>query len=213
MSRAHFYRPMQDNLGNIVAGGSVMLYDPSTGSPFAGEVFSDAAATNLLSLPWVSVNGIVDFYMDVPQYVTIGYTPVGGAEILFPVQAVMSPRYYVLTPTFTNLGVLATFTGDLPIYVEDDMFIEKIRASVGVTPEGSEVIVDIKVDGVSVFTDIAHLPTLNPGDTTVAVAPDLPVILSGQAFTMDIAQVGSTIPGSDLVVQIWAHQQTPHGTV
>jgi hypothetical protein len=213
MSRARFYRPAQDSLGNIIAGGSVRLYDAVSGSPFAGNAWADAAGTTLRTEPWIAPNGIIDFYLDQPQFITIGYTPVGGTEMMFPFQAVYAPGFYVFSPTFTNPGGLVPFTGTLPIYVKDDMFIEQIFASVGVSPVGSAIVVDVKVNGVSIFSSPASMPRINPGDTTATAFPDNPVILGNQRFTMDVVDVGSTTPGSDLVVQIWARQQAPDGVL
>ena len=213
MSRARFYRPVQDSLGNVIPGGSIRLYDASTGTPFMDSVWSDAAATTPLTVPWVASDGIINFYLDKPQFISIGYTPVGGAEIMFPFQAVYAPGFYVLTPTFTNPGGLVPFVGTLPIYMKDDMFIEQIFVSLGVSPVGSSVVVDIKVNGVSVFSSPATMPTIDPGETHVAVFPDSPVVLGSQRITMDVVDVGSTTPGSDLVVQIWARQQAPDGVL
>jgi hypothetical protein len=215
MARARFYRPALDSSGNVLNGGSVMVYDPITGFPIGDFLYADAAGTVVRSQPWTSPDGVIDFYLDRPKFVTIGYTPVGASEILFPYQAVYSPGFYVIVPIFTNLGSLSTFVGDLPIYVEDNMFIESVRVTAGGRPVGSNLVIDVKVDGVSIWTDTARRPAVTPGAGrgTVVTPPDLPVILSGSSFTMDIAQVGSTTPGSDLVVQIWARQQSPDGSV
>lgn len=212
MSRAHFSRPVQDNLGNILAGGSVMLYDPATGSPYGGTAWADINASVMLSPPWVSSNGIIDFFLDQPQFITVGYTPIGGTEILFPNVVVSSPGFYVVYLPYSFLGPIFVTPGDLGLYVEDNMIIQSIRASLGVVCAGSPTKIDILIDGVSVFTDTAHLPTLNPGDVTTVVTPDRPIMLSGQKMTMDVIAVGSSTSGSDLTVQVMLRQQSPDGS-
>lgn len=214
MSRAHFSRPVQDLEGNVIAGGSVMLYDPQSGVPYGGNVFSDIQASTPLTMPWVSDNGIIDFYLDTPQFISVGYTPAtpGAVEILFHNVAVSAPGYYIVYLPYTLQGLLSTSEGDLRLYVEDDMVIDTVRASVGTSPTGSPVVVDILRNGVdSVFTDISHAPTIAPGDNTSVVLPDNVVAAAGDFFTMSVLSVGSDTPGTGLTVQVKLHQQSPDG--
>jgi hypothetical protein len=117
--------------------------------------------------------------------------------------------------------------------------IASVSATVGTAPTGATIILDLKKDGVTVFTTQANRPTiaiaatetadattfrpdpasratLYPGDaspptpwtvqsgvsgTTPAVAA-IGAFVKGATFTLDIAQVGSTVAGSDLEVTV-----------
>ena len=215
MSRAHFSRPVQDTAGNIIAGGSVMLYDPATGVPYGGAVYSDVQASSPLSLPWVSANGIIDFYLDTPQLISVGYTPPtsGATEILFHNVVVDAPGFYIAYLPYSLLGALSVDTGTLRLYIEDNMVIDSVRASVGTQPVGANVVIDILHNGTtSIFSDPSVAPTITPGSNTSVVLPDsITSVTSGDYFTMSVLSVGSTTPGSDLTVQIKLHQQSPDG--
>lgn len=70
--RAHFYRPATDGAGNLLPNVQVTLYEAQTTTLLPATVYSnDVASPNVLSNPWVSSTGIVDFYLDVPQRVRI----------------------------------------------------------------------------------------------------------------------------------------------
>ena len=65
------------------------------------------------------------------------------------------------------------------------------------------MIVDVNKNGVTIFSNQANRPTIAAATTTDdANAIDLPNVAAGQYLTVDIDQVGSTTPGSDLSVTI-----------
>lgn len=68
---AHFYRPAQDNQGNILPNVQVTLYDPGTTNLITDTVWEDNAGTTSLPNPFISSNGIVDFYLLNPRRVDV----------------------------------------------------------------------------------------------------------------------------------------------
>lgn len=86
-----------------------------------------------------------------------------------------------------------------------------VRADVVTAPTGSEIEVDVKVGGVSIFTTTL---TIDAGETTSVTAAvpavllaDL-VIASNAIVTVDIVAVGATIEGAGLKVTIIGRQDT-----
>jgi hypothetical protein len=84
--------------------------------------------------------------------------------------------------------------------------ITAVRASVANAPTGSSIIVDVKKNGTTIFTNQANRPTIAASSTTSGKVTnmDITVLNDGEYLTVDIAQVGSTYAGSDLTVQIQA---------
>ena len=83
------------------------------------------------------------------------------------------------------------------------MEITKVKAQVLTAPTGADLIIDINVNGTSIYTTQANRPTIASGDTTVeADLPDSLSISENDMVTIDIDQVGSTIAGSNLAVVI-----------
>lgn len=78
--------------------------------------------------------------------------------------------------------------------------ITSVRASVGTSPVGASVIVDVKKNGSSIFS--SDKPTVPPGTYTDTATPTDNVITAGDFLTVDVLQVGSAIPGTDLTVQV-----------
>lgn len=84
--------------------------------------------------------------------------------------------------------------------------ILKIKATLHVAPTGAAAIVDVNKNGNTIFTNQANRPTIAAGTNGSSwMIPDLSTFdgVSGDYFTVDVDQVGSTIPGGDLVVAVW----------
>lgn len=104
---------------------------------------------------------------------------------------------------FAQTGVLSTGTGSFRYYVTKPYTRIEVDAWVAQAPTGAAVIVDVNKNGTSLFTTQANRPTIGVGAfTSTRTLPNTQVISAGQYLTVDVDQVGSTIPGSDLGVRI-----------
>jgi hypothetical protein len=82
-----------------------------------------------------------------------------------------------------------------------DTRIGKVRATVDTAPTGADIELDVLVGGVSVLTSPL---TIVAGQTTGTVVPPVGLWPAGDPVTVEITQIGSTVAGSDLTVQVWA---------
>jgi hypothetical protein len=80
--RAHYTRPVTDQQGNLLPNAQINLYDPATTNPITPVVYSTDTGSNVLSNPYVSSTGLIDFYLDVPARVRIGIVQ-GGLPMQF----------------------------------------------------------------------------------------------------------------------------------
>lgn len=83
-----------------------------------------------------------------------------------------------------------------------DRVITEVFLSVGTAPTGASLIVDVKVDGVSIFTG-GNEPAIADGATTgnsTTIAS--PTWALNSYLTWNVTQIGSTLSGADLVVHI-----------
>lgn len=110
------------------------------------------------------------------------------------------------TWAFSLPGELDTVTGSARIYNDTGVELElrSVRASVGTAPTGASILIDVNVGGTTIFTTQANRPTIAAaGHTSGAVTDmDVAVIADGDYITVDVDQVGSSVAGSDLVVQV-----------
>jgi hypothetical protein len=108
--------------------------------------------------------------------------------------------------TFTMPGTLTVEVGAARIYAEGQYLIASIRASVGGAPAGASVVVDLKVNGTSIlnFTGSDHRLVIPAGAFTSGRGDisAVPLLKDGDYLTVDVNQVGTTTPGSDLIVNI-----------
>lgn len=123
---------------------------------------------------------------------------------------------------FGGGGEVQTLDGaDAPRFYNDKpgrMGISRVRASVSSAPAGGPIVLDVKVDGVSIFDDPIEIAA---GQTTVLGIPrDFPYPLGyegtpydwekladwppGGIVTIEVLAVGSSEPGTNLTVQVWA---------
>lgn len=70
--RAHYYRPFTDNTGVLLPGVQVSLYVAGTNTLLSSTIYADGSTGTTLNNPFVSSNGIIDFYLDAPMRVDIG---------------------------------------------------------------------------------------------------------------------------------------------
>lgn len=98
-------------------------------------------------------------------------------------------------------------THRIPIMFEgtpQSINVKSIRAKVGTAPTGATLILDIHKNGTTIFTTQGNRPTIaiSAFDSGEVTDMDVITIAKGDYFTLDIDQIGSTIPGKDLVVSL-----------
>jgi len=114
-------------------------------------------------------------------------------------QGPAGPVYQLFTvPSLLNVG-----TGQSRFYIPQSLTITNIRASVGMSPSGSSIIVDVYKNGSTIFTTVGNRPTISVGSfLDNSSIPNSTSLVSGDYLTIGIVQVGSSVAGSDLTVQI-----------
>jgi hypothetical protein len=108
----------------------------------------------------------------------------------------------VESASFTYMGTLASYVGVGRWVFADPAQLLSVQASVNDAPTGSDVIIDVNKNGVSVFTDQADRPRIVAGSHSDVVEQGSVFFDAGDYATIDIDQVGSTNPGSTLVVVV-----------
>lgn len=107
---------------------------------------------------------------------------------------------------FSRAGTLTTSTGTFRIYNDTGatLDIRGVRANVGTAPTGAAIIVDINIDGTTIFSTQGNRPTISISGNTSGKVTNMntTTIADGSYFTVDCDQIGSTIAGADLTVQI-----------
>jgi hypothetical protein len=91
------------------------------------------------------------------------------------------------------------------------MTLTKVRLVADTAPTGANLIVDVHTGtgaGTTIFTTQANRPTIvATAKTGVSAAPDVTSIAEGDEFSVYIDQIGSTIAGSDLTIEVIGTQQ------
>lgn len=107
------------------------------------------------------------------------------------------------TVTFSKAGAQTVQTGTLRWYANRAITIVSVRASVGTQPTGASLIVDVNKNGTTIFTTQANRPTIAVStNTDLSGTPDVTTLAQGDYLTVDVDQIGSTVAGSDLTVEI-----------
>lgn len=127
----------------------------------------------------------------------------GSTDVTIPAPGANNIKMAV----FEVSGQLVIASGQLRIYntLGDDYVIEEVEIGVGTAPTGISIIVDIHKNGVTIFTNQLHRPIIAAGahqGTTVLIDDD--AWDEGDYLTMDIDQIGSIVPGSNLTVMVRA---------
>jgi hypothetical protein len=113
-----------------------------------------------------------------------------------------------LNAIWSKQGTLVVGTGVLRIYNDTGKTLTfvKVRISVGTAPTGATIIVDVNKNGTTIFTTQGGRPVIAiSGNTGTSTAMDVTTLADGDYLTVDIDQIGSTIAGSDLTIQVLAN--------
>ena len=114
---------------------------------------------------------------------------------------------------FTVEGNLTVAVGKLhiPNKTGVSLIITKVALQCDTAPTGDAVIVDIHKDtagvgSTTIFTNQAHRPQIAAGSLVgETILIDVPTWATGDSLSMDVDNIGSIIPGSDLAVVIVFH--------
>lgn len=70
--RAHFTRPVTDEMGDLLPNVQVTVFEPGTTTPISQVIYSSDTGNNILTNPFVSSTGVIDVYLDQPSRVRFG---------------------------------------------------------------------------------------------------------------------------------------------
>lgn len=103
---------------------------------------------------------------------------------------------------FARQGALTVSTGASPFRWPFAVVILGVSAVVGTAPTGANLIIDIKKNGTTIYSGTK--PTIVAGATATAseYVPTTTAVALGDVYKVDITQVGSTVAGSDLQLNI-----------
>jgi hypothetical protein len=81
--------------------------------------------------------------------------------------------------------------------------VDEVRIHVGTAPTGAAFIVDVNINGTTIFTSQGNRPSIAiSGTDATSGSPDTTKFAKDDRLSFDIDQVGSTIAGSDLTVMV-----------
>lgn len=105
---------------------------------------------------------------------------------------------------FTMQNDLEAVPGTTRVPIDGVAGIESVQAMVGTAPTGSSVIIDVNINGTTIFTEQANRPTIAAGDFTsgAVTVMNVTTLSPGDYLTVDVDQIGSGAPGRDLTVLV-----------
>lgn len=103
---------------------------------------------------------------------------------------------------FSRTGTLSVVAGAARFKFPFAATIINVTAAVNTAPTGADIILDVNLNGVTIFTTQANRPRILAGtfQETVDAVPDVTAAANDQYLTVDIDQVGSGVAGADLTV-------------
>jgi len=121
-------------------------------------------------------------------------------EELFEMMEILATRTIVIGVAGT---LTATDNASYEVPVPDPWVCERVYINVKTAPSGASLIVDVNLDGTTIFTTQGNRPTITAASTTGnSGKPDVVVFAKNQILSIDIDQIGSSVAGADLIVEI-----------
>lgn len=138
----------------------------------------------------------------IPPGVILGQTV---EELTATLQAYIDANTQIGIPFSDTRVTLTVGVGDMgyPNATGRAMSIVGVMAHAGISPTGASLILNVRNNGTSIFTNPAHRPTILTGTSNGAASViDHGAYAPGDVLTVDIDQVGSTAPGGHLTVNV-----------
>ena len=85
--RAHVRQVLQNPDGSVLTGASVRVLQDGSLTLISGTLWTTDSGSGSLTNPFTCTDGVVEFYLDTPQRVRLGFTPPGGSEQFATVDA------------------------------------------------------------------------------------------------------------------------------
>ena len=182
-----------NNLSNVLINspvdGETLTYDNATGK----WINSTGGVTTFLNL-----SDVPDTYTDQAGKAVIVKDDETGLEFINISGAGAASKVM----TFGVMGQLSVSTLEARLYSSFNGTISNIVTTVNTAPQGSSIILDISKNGSTIFTTSGY-PTITAGNNDdMSCVPDITTVSINDLFIASITQVGSTTPGSDLILQI-----------
>jgi len=164
-------------------------------------LYTDQNRSSTLAQPiQTDVNGNLSFYAE-PGVHSL---TIRGASVAIqvPVNPVDDLSLYPLV--FSVPGVQAVIAGSARLYLfEACTLAGAVLVSAGVAPTGQPIIVDVNYNGVTVYPTQGNRPQVAAGTNFGSGgAAGVTTFAAGGRLQVDVDQVGSGVPGSDLVVVV-----------
>jgi hypothetical protein len=81
--RVHCYRVIQNAAGDLQPGAVVRVLQPGTDTLVGDPLYPDNDTVTPMTNPFNSVDGTINFYLDLPQRIRLGVTQPGQNEVFF----------------------------------------------------------------------------------------------------------------------------------
>jgi hypothetical protein len=91
MTRAHLYRPVVDNQGNVLPNAIVRVLQPGTTTPISDTMYVDDTSGVTRSNPHTYADGVIDFYVEDAQRVRLGIKIGSGTEVFYEDVDILEP--------------------------------------------------------------------------------------------------------------------------
>lgn len=134
--------------------------------------------------------------------------PTTGARYRWDGTTLLNLAQPVVVRDFTIQGNAAVSTGKSRAPIHSSAVIASVRVMANTAPTGAALIFDVKKNGTSIYaTTPANRPQIAAGATSgTGGTPDTTALAAGDRLTVDVVQVGSTVPGADIVVSVQLQQ-------
>lgn len=92
MARAHVLRPITTETGDLLYGAQVLVRESAMSVPINQPIYAAATGTDTLPNPFVTSSAMLDFWLDVPQRISVLIQKDGHSDILVYLDAPPPPE-------------------------------------------------------------------------------------------------------------------------
>ena len=158
-------------------------------------------------MPTLTQNDCIVIYNDSGTHYLWGDWKVHGGLLILgslPLAALETPPYVKGQFVFTVTGELVVENNaTLELFPSATLTLTEVYISVKTAPTDANIIVDVNKNGTTIFTDQGKRPEIVATQTSdTSDTPDVTTLEEDDILTIDVDQIGSTLPGEDLTVSV-----------
>jgi hypothetical protein len=112
MSRSHVYKPITDELGNLLLGAQVTLREADSSTLVTAPLYAGASTSQQIGNPFTAIDGLINVWTDRPRRINALIQVVGRADVAQFLDILPDPGLLIVPSNASTVGQVPVAQAD-----------------------------------------------------------------------------------------------------